>query len=85
MKYRKNKKGEPVSLLGYGCMRFSRKAGKIDIDKAEKEVLHAVEAGINYFDTAYLYPGNEVALGEILARNSLREKVNVATKHKYLP
>lgn len=80
MKYRKNKKGEPVSLLGYGCMRFSRKAGKIDIDKAEKEVLHAVEAGINYFDTAYLYPGNEVALGEILARNSLREKVNVATK-----
>ena len=50
MQYRKNKHGEDVSLLGYGCMRFSTKAGRIDIDKAEKEILAAVEAGVNYFD-----------------------------------
>ena len=48
--------------------------------KAEKEVLRAVELGVNYFDTAYLYVGNEACLGEILSRNHLREKVHIATK-----
>lgn len=80
MQYRMNKAGEPISVLGFGCMRFSRKAGKIDIDKAEKEIMRAVEAGINYFDTAYMYPGNEAALGEIVQRNNIREKINIATK-----
>lgn len=80
MQYRMNKAGEPISVLGFGCMRFSRKAGKIDIAKAEKEILRAVEAGINYFDTAYMYPGNEAALGEIVQRNNIREKINIATK-----
>ena len=36
MKYRKNRNGEPISILGYGCMRFTTKAGSIDINKAEK-------------------------------------------------
>ena len=80
MQYRKNKKGEDISLLGYGCMRFSTKAGKIDIEKTEKEILAAVEAGVNYFDTAYIYNGSEAALGEIVERNNLREKINIATK-----
>ncbi|MDD6488122.1 MAG: aldo/keto reductase [Spirochaetales bacterium] len=80
MQYRKNKKGEDVSLLGYGCMRFSTKAGRIDLDKAEKEILAALNAGVNYFDTAYIYPGNEAALGEIVERNGIREKINIATK-----
>ena len=35
MQYRKNKKGEDISILGYGCMRFSTKAGRIDLEKAE--------------------------------------------------
>ena len=81
MNYRKNKKGEEISLLGFGCMRFTKNGGKTDIEKAEKEVLKAVEGGVNYFDTAYVYSGNEVALGEILTRNpGLREKINIATK-----
>lgn len=80
MQYRNNRKGEPVSLLGYGCMRFTRKGGSIDIDKAEREVMTAIRAGVNYLDTAYLYPGNEAAVGEILARNNCRERVNIATK-----
>lgn len=80
MQYRKNKKGEDISLLGYGCMRFSTKAGRIDIGKAEKEILAAVDAGVNYFDTAYLYSGSEAALGEIVERNGLRQKINIATK-----
>ncbi len=80
MQYRQNKYGEPISILGYGCMRFTRKGSGIDIDKAEKELLLAIEKGVNYFDTAYIYPGSEAALGTILARNNVRDKVNIATK-----
>lgn len=61
-------------------MRFTRKGGSFDAAKAEKEVLRAVELGVNYFDTAYLYVGNEACLGEILSRNHLWEKVHIATK-----
>lgn len=80
MQYRNNKKGEPISILGYGCMRFTRKGNKIDIDKAQAEVQAAIDGGVNYFDTAYLYPGNEVAVGEIMKRLGCRERVNIATK-----
>ena len=80
MQYRKNRKGEPVSMLGYGCMRFSRKGPNIDFEKAERELLRAYELGVNYFDTAYIYPGSEDVLGRVLEKNHLRDKVNIATK-----
>ena len=80
MQYRNDKYGNKLSVLGFGCMRFSRKGNGIDTDKAEKELMAASEAGVNYFDTAYIYPGSEAALGEILERNGIREKVNIATK-----
>ena len=80
MKYRTDKYGNPISLLGYGCMRFSKSGVGIDAAKTEKEILKAVEEGVNYFDTAYIYPGSEVVLGDILSRNNLRDKVNIATK-----
>ena len=80
MQYRKDRNGEVLSLLGYGCMRFTRKGGGIDIEKAERELLAAYRAGINYFDTAYIYPGSEAALGEIFERNGLRDKIRLATK-----
>ena len=80
MEYRNNKHGEPISILGYGCMRFTTKAGSIDIDKAEQEIMAAFNSGVNYYDTAYVYPGSEVALGEALERNGIRDQVNIATK-----
>ena len=80
MQYRKDKYGVPLSVLGFGCMRFARSGGAIDMAKAEKQILAAYNAGVNYYDTAYIYPGSESALGEILQRNSLRDKVFVATK-----
>lgn len=80
MKYRPDRYGNPVSQLGYGCMRFTRKGSGIDYEKAEKEVLLAIEKGVNYFDTAYIYPGNEECLGWILEKNHCRGKVNIATK-----
>ena len=80
MQYRESRNGEKLSVLGFGCMRFTRKGGSIDIDKAEKEIMAAYEGGVNYYDTAYIYPGSEAALGEILQRNNIREKVYIATK-----
>ena len=80
MKYRQDKYGNQISQLGYGCMRFTKKGGSADYEKAEAEVLRAIELGVNYFDTAYIYPGNEECLGKILANNHVREKINIATK-----
>ena len=80
MKYRNNRNGDPLSILGYGCMRFSMKNGKIDVPKAQEEIRRAYEAGVNYYDTAYIYPGNEEAVGEIMENLGIREKVNIATK-----
>ena len=80
MKYRKDRYGNDISALGFGCMRFRRSGAGIDIAEAEREVLAAIEGGVNYFDTAYIYPGSEAALGEIFVRNGVREKVYIATK-----
>ena len=80
MQYRKDRRGNELSILGFGCMRFTKKGGGIDIDKAEQELMAAYRAGVNYFDTAYIYPGSEAAVGEIFQRNGIREKVNLATK-----
>ncbi len=80
MKYRKDKYGSDLSVLGFGCMRFTRKSGNIDIQKAEKEIMAAYNAGVNYYDTAYIYPGSEAAVGEIFERNNIRDKIKIATK-----
>ena len=41
--------------------------------ETEKEIMTAIEQGVNYFDTAYIYPGSEQTLGKILERNKIRE------------
>ena len=61
-------------------MRFTKKGNALDLDKAEREIMAAYRAGVNYFDTAYIYPGSEELLGTVLARNGIRDKVHVATK-----
>ena len=80
MNYRHDKYKNNLSILGFGCMRFQTKLGKIDIEKAEKQIMTAIENGVNYFDTAYIYPGSEAALGDILEKNNVRDKVYIATK-----
>ncbi len=80
MNYRMDKYGNRLSILGFGCMRFPRKHGAIDIKETEREIMTAYENGVNYYDTAYIYPGSESALGEILERNKIRENVYIATK-----
>ena len=80
MNYRLDKYGNKLSVLGFGCMRFPQKLGRIDMAETEREIMTAIEGGVNYFDTAYIYPGSEAALGEILAKNGVRERVHIATK-----
>ena len=80
MQYRKDRDGNELSVLGFGCMRFTRKGSGLDLEKAESEVMAAYRAGVNYYDTAYIYPGSEALLGTVLERNGIRKKVNVATK-----
>ena len=74
MQYRKDKYGNELSVLGFGCMRFQRKQGRIDMELAEAQILQAYRGGVNYYDTAYIYPGSEAAIGEIFEKNSIREK-----------
>ena len=80
MNYRTDKYGNKISVLGYGCMRFTQSAGKVDMEKTGQEIMEAYHAGVNYFDTAYIYPGSEDALGRILEKNQIRDKVSIATK-----
>ena len=80
MRYRTDKYGNQISQLGFGCMRFTKKGNGIDYEKAEKEIMLAIAQGVNYFDTAYIYPGSEKCLGAILEKNHCRDKIYIATK-----
>ena len=81
MQYRTDtKSGNELSILGFGCMRFPRNIAQIDMNRTEQLIVKAVEGGVNYFDTAYLYGGSEDTLGQILKRNNLRDKIFLATK-----
>ena len=80
MQYRADKYGNRLSVLGFGCMRFRRKAGAIDMEEAEKEIMLAYRNGVNYFDTAYIYLDSESAIGEIFEKNGIRKDIHIATK-----
>ncbi len=75
-----HRSGRSLSALGFGCMRFPRAMGQFDYDKSEALVLKAIEQGVNYFDTAYIYANSEEVLGAILQKNGLRDRVYLATK-----
>ena len=80
MNYREDKYKNKISALGFGCMRLPGTAGVINKAEAEKQIMAAYQGGVNYFDTAYIYPGSESVLGEILEKNNIRREVNIATK-----
>lgn len=79
-----------VSILGFGCMRFYREDGSLDMMSKEKMVDEklssrlmdeAIDRGVNYFDTAYTYLGGmgESVLGRHF-KGLKRKKVMIATK-----
>jgi len=75
---------QPVSILGFGCMRLPLLDGDmehIDEPRATRLLRDAIDAGINYVDTAYPYHNgrSETFLGQAL-RGGFRERVQLATK-----
>lgn len=68
--------------LGFGLMRLPEKDGKIDIDHVSRMVDKYMKAGMNYFDTAYIYHGgrSESAAGEALVKRYPRDSFMLATK-----
>jgi len=80
MNYRSDKYGNQISVLGFGCMRFPQTMGIINTEETEREIITAYKSGVNYYDTAYVYPGSEATLGEILHKNNIRKDVYIATK-----
>ena len=82
MQYRKDKYGKEISVLGFGCMRFARNAvGKTDVVETEKQILEAINNGVNYFDTAWFYHNgkSEEIMGKLLAKYP-RESFYLADK-----
>ena len=81
MQYRVDRvSGNRLSVLGFGCMRFPKNLGITDLRRSGELVMAAIDGGVNYFDTAWAYPGNEEALGTILEKNGVRNRVFIATK-----
>lgn len=78
--YSNSKSANRLSRLGFGCMRFPRNISQIDASKTEALILRAIQLGVNYFDTAYLYGGSEEMLGKIINKNNIRDKIYIATK-----
>ena len=80
MQYRKDRNGNKISVLGYGCMRFPQKNGSIDYEKTKAQIKLAIDHGVNYFDTAYVYPGSEETVGKIMEDRGVRKDIYIATK-----
>ena len=71
-----------MSKLGFGLMRLPEKDGAVDIERVKTMVDRYMQAGMNYFDTAYVYHGgkSEVAAREALVKRYPRESYMLATK-----
>ena len=85
MKYRDfGKLGIKGSAFGLGCMRFNGAASgdsTIDEEKAISLIRRAIDGGVTYLDTAYVYLGrtSEIVVGKAL-QDGYRDKVTIATK-----
>ena len=73
------KTGDEIFPLGFGAMRLPLKNGKINRELAKKQIYHAIDNGINFIDTAYLYGDSETFLGEVL-QGEYKDKVKLCTK-----
>ncbi len=75
--------GEKTPKLGFGLMRLPKNSdGSIDVPQTSQMVDMFLEAGMTYFDTAYVYDGggSERAAKEALISRHPRESFTLATK-----
>jgi len=75
------KTGDRLSILGFGAMRLPQKRARIDEERATRQIRSAVDAGVNYIDTAIPYHmgASEPFLGRALS-DGYRERIHLATK-----
>ncbi len=68
--------------IGFGLMRLPETNGVIDLDKVCKMVDAYLDAGFNYFDTAYVYHGgnSEKTVKEAIIKRHPRDSFTIATK-----
>lgn len=70
-----------IKKFGFGLMRLPKLADdSIDVELVKKLVDEFLAAGFTYFDTAWAYPGSEVAIRQALVERYPREKFQLATK-----
>lgn len=70
-----------INPLGFGCMRFTgREDNTISTEYTSQMIDRFLEAGGNYFDTAWAYPNSEAALREALVKRHPRDSFMIATK-----
>ncbi len=74
-----------LPLLGFGTMRLPKNSQDdkdIDYPTTERMFARAMEAGCNYFDTAYPYHGgrSEICVGDLLVSNYPRDSFYLTSK-----
>ena len=76
-KVRLGKTGLMVTRVSMGCIPIQR----LSMDEAEKLLLHALDLGVNFFDSAHTYTDSEEKIGRAFT-GQMREKIILASKTK---
>src|SRR5688572_9354197 len=79
--------GISISTISFGGGPISQLLVGQDAERQRAVIQHAIDRGINWFDTAATYGGgqSEVNLGRVLNELNAAQKVHVATKVRLMP
>lgn len=81
MAYASDYLGHDTPKLGFGLMRLPKlEDGSIDVPQVSEMVDCFLDAGLTYFDTAYVYTGSEEATRKALVERHPRESYTLCSK-----